>query len=212
MEQDFGSFVSTPYSNKQTQYHRPRNNYYSTNERLKRNRYSTVDPNVLHGLIILTIFFAIITLIAYFGVIYTVIISLGFTIIMLYFFPEKLSMIFPNDTNAPDAIRTKQARRSSFTTRQGYDRLPRDFDGIAPMSGLYSQDFCNVKPIQSTYSEQTPLDLTFDSSLIGNDNSTENTRTQLIQSKFPDIKYKAAPMSYGDLNSDSYIRMSKKVK
>ena len=60
-------------------------------------------------------------------------------------------------------------------------------------------------------SEQTPVEFTFDSSLIGNDGD-DVAQTRLARTNFPEMKYKSAVMSYGDLSSESYIRMSKNVK
>lgn len=206
MERNYAGRGNVSYSNRdwdwprERQYRRPksnRNNYYSTNERMMRGQGSTVNPKVLNGLIFLTIFFAILTSIAYIGVIYTVICSLGISIIALMFFRDKLEMFFPEEDSAPD-------------NTQRSNRYTRGYTGLSSEPGLYSQNFCNTKRIHSTVSDQTPVEFTFDSSLIGNE-SDDAAQARLARMNFPDMKYKSAVMSYGDLNSDSYIRMSKNV-
>lgn len=213
MEQDFGGFASTPYSNgellRQRQYRRSKSNYYSTNERMRRNQGPAVNQKVLNGLVFLTIFFAILTSIAYIGIAYTVICSLGISIILMKFFPEKLAMFFPEEDSAPGGSQRTFTPRGSLMS-QRYDRYSRGYRGLSSGPSLYSQDFCNMKPVRNTGNDQTPVDFTFDSSLIGND-SDDTTQARLAKMNFPDMKYKSAIMSYGDLNSDSYIRMSKNV-
>ena len=162
-------------------------------------------------------FFGIITLIAYLGITYAVICSLTISTIAMYFFPDKLSILFAEDpydctnTSSNNNYFTTPRNQSLFMT-PGYGH--RYTYGFTQTPGLYRQPCYTPMPMSTpnTSTPQTPPDLSFDTNLIGMyRNNDNNSNASADQVSLLTTKYKSAAMSYGDPNSDAYIRMSENV-